>query len=285
MTEGALDLGGVEVRPLLAGRMRLDGGAMFGVVPRPLWQRACPPDDRNRIDNACRCLLVRCPDGLALIDTGCGDRFDDRSREIFAVDPEVTLPRALARAGAAPGDITHVVLTHLHFDHAAGALVRRGGRLQPLFPGAVHVVQRGEWEDAVEGVSIMRSSYAPEDLEALRGVRWELAEGDGPVLPQISVQVTGGHTRHHQAIRVRGDRRSLLFPGDILPSRHHLSPYWIMAYDMFPHRTLRVKQALARQAHEEGWVIAWDHDPLGPFSRLERDERRGYRAVDPAPQG
>ena len=285
MTEGGLDLGGVEVLPLLAGRMRLDGGAMFGVVPRPLWERACPPDDRNRIDNACRCLLVRAGDALALVETGCGDRFDDRAREIFAVDPEVTLQRALAQAGVAADEITHVVFTHLHFDHAAGALVLRAGRLTPLFPGAVHVVQRGEWDDAVEGVSIMRTSYAPDDLEALRGVRWELAEGDGPVLPGVSVQVTGGHTRRHQAVWVRGDRRSLVFPGDILPSRHHLSPYWIMAYDMFPHRTLRVKQALARQVHDEGCVVAWDHDPRGPFSRLERDGRGGFRAVDAAAEG
>ncbi len=279
MTEGALDLGGVEVLPLLAGRMRLDGGAMFGVVPRPLWQRACPPDDRNRIDNACRGLLVRTRDGLALVDTGCGDRFDERSREIFAVDPEVTLLAALHEAGVAPAEITHVVLTHLHFDHAAGAVIQRDGGLHALFPGAVHVVQRGEWEDARKGVSIMRSSYAPADLEALGGVRWELAEGDGPVLPQLSVQVTGGHTRHHQAVWVHGGHRRLLFPGDVLPSRHHLSPYWIMAYDMFPHQTLRVKEALARQVHEEGGVIAWDHDPEGPFSRLVRGERGGYRAT------
>lgn len=279
MTEGVLDLGGVEVLPLLAGRMRLDGGAMFGVVPRPLWQRACPPDDRNRIDNACRGLLVRTRDGLALVDTGCGDRFDERSREIFAVDPEVTLLAALHEAGVAAAEITHVVLTHLHFDHAAGAVIQRDGGLHPLFPGAVHVVQRGEWEDARKGISIMRSSYAPADLEALGAVRWELAEGDGPVLPQLSVQVTGGHTRHHQAVWVHGGRRRLLFPGDILPSRHHLSPYWIMAYDMFPHQTLRVKGALVRRVHEEGCVLAWDHDPEGPFSRLVRGERGGYRAV------
>lgn len=280
MTAAALDLGGVEVRPLLGGRMRLDGGAMFGVVPRPLWERACPPDARHRIDNPCRCLLVRAGDALALVDSGCGDRFDERSREIFAVDPDITLRAALREAGVDPGDITHVVLTHLHFDHAAGALVQRGGGLHPLFPDAVHVVQRGEWEDAREGVSIMRSSYAPADLEALAGVRWELAEGDGSVLPRLSVQATGGHTGHHQAVWVHGDDRRLVFPGDVLPSRHHLGPYWIMAYDMFPHDTLTVKQALARQVHEEDCVIAWDHDPHGPFSRLERDERGGYGAVD-----
>jgi glyoxylase-like metal-dependent hydrolase (beta-lactamase superfamily II) len=274
-----IELGGLRVTPLLAGHMRLDGGAMFGVVPKPLWQRVCPPDERNRIANACRALLVRASEATVLIETGCGDRFDDRTRDIFAVDATATLPAALAAIGVSADEVTHVVLTHLHFDHAAGALAERGGQLEPAFPEATHIVQRGEWEDAIAGRSIMRSSYLPADLAALEDAHWEFTEGDGPVLPSLSVQVTGGHTRHHQAVWLHGDDDALLFPGDVLPSRYHLNPYWIMAYDMFPHDTFTAKQTLMKSVHEEDAILAWDHDPDGPFSRLTVDERGAFVVI------
>ena len=278
--DAALDLGSdIRVTPILGGRLRLDGGAMFGVVPRPLWERYNRPDDRNRIANACRCLLVQSTDTTVLIDTGCGDRFDAKGRDIFAVDTDVSLLASLEETGVDPADITHVVLTHLHFDHSAGALQAGAGGLVPTFPNATHIVQRGEFEDAQAGRSIMRSSYLPEDLDALKNsVDWLWTEGDGDVLPHVSVEVTGGHTRHHQSVLINGPIETLLFPGDVLPTRAHLRPYWVMAYDMIPYDTLTKKQELARRACEGRWIIAWDHDPDDPFSRLIKDEA-GFHAV------
>lgn len=278
----SLDLGsGIRVTSILGGHMRLDGGAMFGVVPRVLWEPACAPDARNRVASACRCLLIQTPDAVVLVDTGCGDRFDAKGRDIFAVDPAVTLAGSLAAAGVHPADITHVLFTHLHFDHSAGALWESEGDLFPAFPDAVHIVQRGEFDDARAGRSIMRSSYLSADLDALaRHVDWEWRTGDGEVLPGVRVQVTGGHTGHHQSIVVSGATDTLLFPGDLIPTRAHLRPYWIMAYDMFPYDTFVRKQELARRACDNRWIVAWDHDPGAPWSRLVEDDRAGIGAVD-----
>jgi glyoxylase-like metal-dependent hydrolase (beta-lactamase superfamily II) len=261
--------------------MRLDGGAMFGVVPKPLWERDSPPDERNRVANACRCLLIRTADSTVLVDTGCGDRFDDRGRDIFAIDATISLEASLAVAGAALADITHVLLTHLHFDHSAGALTKAAGELTPVFPQAIHIVQRGEFDDARAGRSIMRSSYLRADLDVLaNSVDWIWADGDGIIVPGVRVEVTRGHTEHHQSIFVDGDAATLVFPGDLIPTRAHLRPYWVMAYDMFPYDTFTRKQQLARRACEADWIVAWDHDPDVPWSRLVPDERAGFAAVD-----
>lgn len=279
-----LDLGGLTVTPILAGRFALDGGAMYGVVPRPLWSRVTPPDDHHRIRMVCHCLMVETEAGeRVLIDAGLGQRFDPRSRDIFAVDEKTTLTGSLMASGIDPATITHVLFTHLHFDHCAGALTDAPAGLQPVFPGAVHLVQAQEIDDAVKGRSIMRSSYVAEDIEALRaGTRFEGMSGDTQILPQIESWVTGGHTQHHQAILLRGHQKTLAFAGDLVPTRHHLRPYWIMAYDMHPHDTLTKKTEFIQRALDEDWIIGWDHDPVGPFSRLHQ-EADGVVAVDLRP--
>ena len=262
--------------------MRLDGGAMFGVVPRPLWECANPPDERNRVASACRCLLVETPEAKVLVDTGCGDRFDAKGRELFAIDPEITLVDSLAGVGVDPQQITHVLLTHLHFDHSAGALRRDGDELAPVFAGALHIVQRGELDDARNGRSIMRSSYLAQDLAVLTdAAAWTWTEGDAEIVPGVRVEKTGGHTEHHQSVIIHGGRYDLLFPGDVIPTRAHLRPYWVMAYDMFPYDTFQQKQKLAQRACEDDWIVAWDHDPDTPWSRLVEDDRSGFTAVDP----
>ena len=247
---------------------------MFGVVPRALWSRSCPPDELNRIGLACNCMILKRPDALVLVETGCGDRFTEKERQIFAIGGS-SLSSSLHQLGLEPESITHVVLTHLHFDHVAGALVKRGNDLIPVCPNATHLVQRGEWDDALAGRSVMKSSYIPEDLQALsQSGHVEYLHGDAEILPGLSVQVTGGHTPHHQAVVARDGGQTLVYPGDLIPTRAHLSPYWIMAYDMNPHETLLEKQTLVEQASSEGWIIAWDHDPEVAFSTLTREGDR-----------
>ena len=267
-----LDLGAVQVDHLCSGRFKLDGGAMFGVVPKALWSTRCAADTSNRIDLACNSLLVRDGSATVLVETGCGQRFSAREREIFGLDARAGLEAGLRAAGVEPEEVTHVVLTHLHFDHAAGALSAHGDRVTPTCPNALHVVQQGEWEAALAGRSIMKSSYRPDDLRLLHDqVEFEFVPGDAELFAGLRVMVTGGHTIHHQCVVVEGGDDTLVYPGDLLPTRHHLNPYWIMAYDMDPYQTFVRKQALVDQMCDEGWIIAWDHDVDGPWNRLRRD--------------
>lgn len=266
-----LRLGEIEITPLCASRFRLDGGAMFGVVPRPLWEKPCPPDERNRIELACNCLLIRAAGDLTLIDTGCGDRFTPREQEIFSFDLALSIEKALAQAGVRREEISQVILTHLHFDHAGGALTLAQDGLRPTFPQAVYLVQRGEFEDALQGRSIMKSSYRPEDLRPLEhSGQLRFLEGDTRLGPHLSTAVTGGHTAHHQGVCIQAGGRTLVYPGELVPTRAHLRLHWNMAYDMFPFQTLTRKREFLEQAGSQGWIVAWNHDPACPWSRLVR---------------
>ena len=264
-------LGEAEAVHLPGGTFRLDGGTMFGVVPKALWQRACPPDEHNRIRLACNCLLINTASERILLDTGFGTRHSARERAIYGLglDSDATLPRSLAAAGVQPTDITLVALTHLHFDHFSGCLIEQDGAWAPLFPNAVHAVQRGEWDDALAGRSTMRSSYRPEDLHALaRQVELRFLSGDGELAPGLAAFVTGGHTRAHQGFRFAAGGHTLVYPGELIPTRLHLRPYWNMAYDVFPYQTLTRKQHFVAEAAAQGWIVAWDHDPDAPWSRI-----------------
>ena len=266
----SLNLGDVEVIHINGGFFRLDGGTMFGVVPKTMWKKQIACDSRNRIRLACNCLLLRTPDVLALVDTGFGTRFDSQSRDIYGIE-DTTIHDSLTEAGIAPEDIDLIVFTHLHFDHLAGSLHEVEGTLQATFPHATHCVQRGEWRDACDGRSTMRSSYRPTDLDALKSrVKLNLLYGDSELTPHISTFLTGGHTEWHQGVVVTGRERRLIFPGDLLPTRTHLRTFWNMAYDLFPLQTIEQKKQCIRDTIRNDWIIAWDHDPEQPWSRLEK---------------
>ena len=267
-----LDLGHAEAVHLPGGDFRLDGGTMFGLVPKALWQRECPPDERNRIRLSCNCLLLKTGRALVLLDAGFGERFSRRERTLYGMDGAPALRGSLAAAGVAPEAITTVALTHLHFDHFCGCLVEGPTGLAPLFPNAVHAVQRGEWDDALAGRSTMRTSYRPEELHTLaRQVEMRFLDGDSELAPGLMAFVTGGHTRAHQGFRLAAGRHTLVYPGELIPTRLHLRPYWNMAYDMFPYQTLTRKQRFAAEAAARGWIVAWDHDPDALWSRIVQD--------------
>ena len=275
-----LQLGDIEIVHIDAGRFRLDGGAMFGVVPKPLWEIQAPPDAFNRIEMACNCLLICDRNDLTLIDTGPGDRFSAKEQEFFDFDPHIRLSTSLTEAGFRPEQVTQVVLTHLHFDHAGGTLCQTANGIEPTFPRAAYVVQQGEWDDAIQGRSTMRSSYRPDDLKILqssgqlRFIRGNVELGSG-----MSTFVTGGHTEHHQGIIIRAGGRTLAYPADLIPTRPHLRPYWNMAYDMFPYQTLMRKREFMQQACEQNWIVAWDHDLQKLWSKLHL-EKSNYVARD-----
>jgi glyoxylase-like metal-dependent hydrolase (beta-lactamase superfamily II) len=280
----SFQIGGLRCHALEGGMQRLDGGAMFGVVPRTLWQTRIEPDERNRIPLAMRCLLVEHSDGLVLIDTALGNKEDPKFLDIYGVENQglegaTQLEDALASAGFLPRDITRVINTHLHFDHAGGNTTmdpdlendpRR--HVRPTFPNATYVVQRGELEFARHTNERTRASYLPHNFEPIAAAqRWQLLDGDEEVLPGISVRVTPGHVPYHQAVVLSQGGETAVFVGDLFPTTAHLPLPWIMGYDLEPLRTLESKRRLLDDALAGGWRLIFEHDPRTVMGRPVRE--------------
>ena len=273
-------LGDFELQPLLDGTFRLDGGAMFGVVPKALWERRARPDERNRIPLAMRPLLVRGAGQNVLIDAGVGDKLGPKDVEIYAIDRREALSRSLANVGLGPEDIHVVIATHLHFDHAGGFTSVVDGKLRPTFPHARYYIRRGEWDDATHPHERNRASYLPENyLPLLEAGLVTFIEHDGDVLPGISVWRTGGHTMHHQIVRIRSQERTAVFVADLLPTTAHLDDAWIMGYDLYPMETLAYKKRFLAEAISGEYVIFFEHDPVVTAGIVRMDA--GRRRVEP----
>ena len=272
-------VGSIRVHALEAGLQWLDGGAMFGVVPRPLWERRIPPDHRHRIPLALRCLLVEAPNALVLVDTGIGNKEDDRFRDLYGVanggDP-TRLEDALRAVGFQPEDVDVVVSTHLHFDHAGGnTRLDPDGEIRPAFPRARYVVQKGELDFAHSPNERIRASYLDHNIHSLaQAGLWDLVEGEAEVTTGIRVLPTPGHTPHHQSVLVESDGEVACFLADVCPTSAHLPLPWIMGYDLEPLVTLESKRLLWRRAREEGWLLVFEHDPDVPWGRLDPAEER-----------
>ena len=254
--------GDLELLPLTDGTFRLDGGAMFGVVPKPLWQKRAPADDRNRIRLGLRPLVVR-GERTLLIDAGIGGKMDEKSIEIYAIDRSRHLDHALADAGVRREDIDIVLASHLHFDHAGGFTTRDDrGRLVPAFPRARYVVRTAEWEDAMHPHERNRASYLAENFAPLAeaGVL-DLVDGDGTIMPGVRVVRTGGHTMHHQIAMIESGGRTAVFAADLMPTAAHVDEPWIMGYDLYPMDTLAFKRGFVREAIAGHYLIFFEHDP------------------------
>jgi glyoxylase-like metal-dependent hydrolase (beta-lactamase superfamily II) len=276
----AIRVGELELVPLSDGCFALDGGAMFGVVPKPLWEKVAPPDARNRIRLAMRPLLVR-GERTLLIDAGAGDKMDAKAADIYALDRERHLEHTLADAGTAPDEIDLVVATHLHFDHAGGLTVRdAGGRARPRFTRARYLAARTEWEDALSPHERNRASYFDENYVPLRdaGVL-TLVNGDADVMPGVRLRTTGGHTRGHQIVHIESAGRTAVFTADLIPTTAHVPLPWIMGYDLYPMETLAFKRAFLREAIEGEYLIVFEHDPAVAAGYLR--ERAGKIVVEP----
>ncbi|MSR22279.1 MAG: MBL fold metallo-hydrolase [Gemmatimonadetes bacterium] len=269
-------VGSIRIHALDAGRVRLEGGAMFGVVPRVLWEKRIAPDARHRIPIALRCLLIEAPDALVLVDTGVGNKEDAKFRDVFGVENDgdpTRLEDAIRAAGFDPGDVDIVLLTHLHFDHVGGAAMKReDGSIVPAFPKARYVVQRGELEFSRGANERIRASYLQRSIEPITTAGlWDLLDGDTLVTPGVRAVVTPGHTPHHQCVLVESGGETACFLADLCPTAAHLPLPWIMAYDLEPLVTLETKRALWRCAIEEDWLLVFEHDPQTPWGRLDSD--------------
>jgi glyoxylase-like metal-dependent hydrolase (beta-lactamase superfamily II) len=267
-----LELGRWKLASVLDGTFALDGGAMFGIVPRPLWERQAPPDARNRIRIAARCLLAidAAAGRRVLVDTGMGDKWDARRVEMYGIDrSRGDLSAGLARHGLTRADVTDVVLTHLHFDHAGGATRRGDGGLELAFPRATFHLQRRSWHWALAPTDRDRGSFLGEDVEALaHSNRLHLLDGACELLPELEIIVSDGHTPGQQLPRFHGAGTHLTFCGDLIPTRAHLKVPWVMAYDLQPLTTVEEKKMLLAQAIEDDGILFFEHDPEIAACRL-----------------
>ena len=263
---------GYTPHTLSDGRFRLDGGAMFGVVPKVLWEQGDPADEANRILLGLNCLLLRGQGTTVLVDSGVGDKEGDRFADQFALERDHDLFDALAELEVAPEDVTHVINTHLHFDHCGGnTRLDADGRATPSFPRARHVVQRREWDDAARPHERSRASYLARNfLPVEEAGLLDLVDGETEYLPGITLLPTPGHTPGHQSLLVDlPDGRRLFYAADLVPTSSHLPLPWIMSYDLEPLITLETKRAVMERAREEEWLWYFEHERERPFGELE----------------
>lgn len=261
---------------LRAGAFRLDGGSMFGVVPKTLWSSLVEPDEANRIPLQTNCLLLRRADQIVLVETGLGGKWSEKERGFWEVQRR-TIVDALREVEVEPEQVDHVIVSHLHFDHAAGLThLDERGRPVSTFVNAVIHVQETEWQDARANKSTMTRTYLTSHLDPIVD-QVDPADGAGEVLPGIWVWPMPGHTWGQQAIRFDDRAGVVAFVGDVMPTIHHVGPAFNLAYDMLPYTNMRSKQALLEQAASEGWRLVLDHEPGPPVVRVNPDPARPGR--------
>jgi methylmalonyl-CoA epimerase len=275
-------LGDFELISLSDGFLWLDGGAMFGVVPRPLWEKRLPADDSNRIPLGMRPLVVRSGSKTMIIDAGAGDKMDAKSAAIYRLDRRYHLDHALAEAGLSVEDIDIVLASHLHFDHVGGfTAVDKHGKVVPRFPRAKYIAHRQEWEDATHPHERNRASYLQGDFVPLKeaGVL-TLVDDDAEILPGVRYRRSGGHTAHHQVVMIESGGKTAVFAADMYPTSVHVPNPWLMGYDLFPMETLAFKRGFVREAIEKEYLVFFEHDPsLAAGYIRDRDGKRYVERV------
>jgi len=266
-----MKLGEFEIHALSDGTFALDGGQMFGVVPKVLWEKRIPADARNRVRLGLTCLLVRTGRHNVLIETGIGEKFDAKHTDIYAIHHSTHLPGELARHGLGPQDIDVVINTHLHFDHCGWNTRREGSRIVPTFPRARYVAQRAEWEHALRPSDRDRASYL-EEFFAPAEAQTQLVEGPAEIVPGIRVEPAPGHTQNMQCVWVESEGARACFISDLVPTRVHIPYPWIMAFDLYPMDTLASRKRLLPRLADEGVLVVFPHDPEYAWGRLRDQE-------------
>jgi glyoxylase-like metal-dependent hydrolase (beta-lactamase superfamily II) len=271
-----LEIGRYSLHAVPSGRFGLDGGAMFGVVPRPLWERTNPPDELGRIPLGLRLLLIQGPDRTWLVDTGIGDKFDAKSNRIYGVDAMMP-DEALRRAGFDPESVTDILLTHLHFDHGGGSTRADGS---PVFRNARYHVQRRQWEWARDPSRKDRASFRPHDFVPLSDHdRLVLLDGRTDIADGIEVIPVDGHTPAMQLVRVSDGAQTVLYCADLVPTRTHVRAPYVMAYDNEPLKAIAEKTEWIGRAAAEDWILFLEHDPTVAACRVRRGAK-DFEAVD-----
>jgi glyoxylase-like metal-dependent hydrolase (beta-lactamase superfamily II) len=273
-----LTVGRLRLHTIQAGGQKLDGGAMFGVVPKPLWERRIAPDERNRIQLGMRCLLIEHESTLVLVDTGAGNKETSKFLDIYGIenagaDGRTMLEDGLAQIGVRPEDVGIVIDTHLHFDHAGGnTYVEGDGPPRLTFPNARYIVQRGEWVYATHLNERTAGSYfAPNFAPVVAADRFDFVDGEREIVHGVRVVPTPGHTPFHQSVLIESDGEIAFYPADLVPTASHLPLAWIMGYDVEPLVTLETKRSMLGHAARDGWQVIFEHDAKVASGRLRAD--------------
>ena len=266
-----ITIGDFELTSLSDGIYHLDGGGLFGVVPKPLWSKRIPSDENNRVPTGLNSVLIRADNKNILIETGIGNKLPEKMAQIYGQPAK--LLDSLSSAGLAPDDIDIVINTHLHFDHCGWNTLRRNGAIAATFPKAKYYVQEGEWKHAHENqrdaVSYMTDNY---DSLVASG-QMELLRGDREIVPGISVQVFPGHTRDMQAVIIEGGGKIACYISDLIPTSAHVELNWVMAFDLYPLETIESRKHYYSRAIPDRWLTMFTHDPEIPWAYVEKDER------------
>lgn len=274
-------IAGYELYSIETGRFALDGGAMFGIVPRVMWERNLMPDAKNRVPMALRCLLLVGNDRVILVDDGAGDKYDAKFASLFAIDQTHSeLRRSLAALGLVPEDVTDVILSHLHFDHAGGSTTRKGDLIVPSFANAQYHVQRKHWDWAQKPNARERNSFLKENLQPLaESGQLNLVDGDGVLFEGVSLHTVNGHTQGMHMVKVSDAQQTLVFTADLLPTQFHVPSVWVMAYDLEPLVSMAEKEAFFQEAIAGNWAVIYDHDVTCEISNIQQTAR-GFIATN-----
>jgi len=277
-----MQIGKYRLHSVQTGLFRLDGGAMFGVVPKPLWSRTNPPDELNRIDMCMRTLLLESDDRKILIDNGAGYKMAKKVNEIYGMDhTKYTIEGGLAELNIKPEEITDVILTHLHFDHAGGSTRRtESGELELCFPNAVHHIQQKHWEWGQNPSERDKASFMPQNYDPIneKGMLKQY-NGETTFDEFISFHPVSGHTPFMQLIKIKDENNTLLFAADLFPMTSHIPLPYIMGYDLFPLTTLDEKKKFLPQISKENWILFFEHDPFTETCNVEATEK-GFSVVN-----
>ena len=279
LVKADMKLGKFTIDMLDTGIFALDGGAMFGVIPTPLWSKAYNPgDEKNRIPLAARPMLIQWEDRKMLIDTGNGDKLSEKLTKIYAVDKKKSaVSHYLGSIGIKPDEITDVILTHLHFDHAGGATVVENGKPVPAFPNAKYYIQKEHYQWAKNPSEKDRASFMPENYEPLvaEGMM-EFIDGEGEIFSGISVLPMYGHTKAMQTVKINGGEQIFFYAADLCPTSAHVPIPYVMGYDNFPLTSMAEKRKIFFEAYEEGWIVAYEHDAFKQATVIDANEKGFY---------
>ena len=267
-----MKIGRFEIFSIVENSFKIDGGAMYGVVPKIIWQKFNPPDQYNLVKLDINLLLIKTDGENILIDAGIGDSLSERQKKMFGVERSSALEKSLSELNLTPEDIHLVLLTHLHADHAGGVIkISEDGKKLPRFPNARYVVQLEEWNEAMHPDERTSATYFTSNLKIIEQKELlELVDGDDEVATGVRLVKTGGHTPGHQAVLIEDEDNKVIWPGDIIPSTYHLRLPYVAAVDLFPRETMEQKRRFLQMCTQDGWLMAFDHDLKVKIGKLEK---------------